>query len=142
MTSPALALNGSIASQRISLKTDIVQQLSALVNCGTMHADEIFATAFLDLYLGDRLVYRTNNLDNIKLSDDVIVYDIGRGKYDHHQNDALKREDGITYCSFGLLWKEFGKKFLKQQKTRIYFGKFERKFKCFRRCRFTSANFN
>ena len=72
---------------------DNIEKANAVTHCGTMHADEIFATAFLDLYLGDRLVYRTNNVDNIKLNDDVLVYDIGRGKFDHHQNDALKRED-------------------------------------------------
>lgn len=94
---------------------DVIEKANAVTHCGTMHADEIFATAFLDLYLGDIKVYRANNVDNIKLNDDVIVYDIGRGRFDHHQNDALKRENGITYCSFGLLWKEFGKKFLKQQ---------------------------
>ncbi len=94
---------------------DKVEKANSVTHCGTMHADEVFATAFLELYLGERLVYRTNNIDNLKLDENIFVYDIGRGKYDHHQVDALKRENGITYCSFGLLWKEFGKKFLKEQ---------------------------
>ena len=42
----------------------------------------------------------------------VLVFDIGGGEFDHHQIDALKRENGITYSSFGLLWKEFGRDFL------------------------------
>lgn len=94
---------------------DTIEKANSVTHCGTMHADEIFATAFLELYLGERLVYRTSNVDSLNINDDVLVYDIGRGKFDHHQVDALKRENGITYCSFGLLWKEFGKKFLKQQ---------------------------
>ena len=91
------------------------EDANCITHSGTMHADEVFATAFLDLYLGDIRVYRTNNIDPLKISRDTLIYDIGRGKFDHHQNDALKREDGITYSSFGLLWKEFGKDFLKKK---------------------------
>lgn len=87
---------------------------NCITHSGTMHADEVFSTAFLDLFKGDIRVFRTSSVDSLKISDDVLVYDVGRGKFDHHQNDALKREDGITYCSFGLLWKEFGKQFLKE----------------------------
>lgn len=87
---------------------------NCITHSGTMHADEVFSTAFLDLFKGDIRVFRTSSVDSLKIPDDVLVYDIGRGKFDHHQNDALKREDGITYCSFGLLWKEFGKQFLKE----------------------------
>lgn len=88
-----------------------------LANCithsGTMHADEVFATAFLDMYLGEKKVFRTNSVPN-NIKDNVLVYDVGRGKYDHHQLDAEKRENGITYSSFGLLWRDFGRDFLKQ----------------------------
>ena len=49
------------------------------------------------------------------MDENVIVYDIGRGKFDHHQNDVLKRENGVIYAAFGLLWREFGKEFLKSQ---------------------------
>lgn len=37
-----------------------------------------------------------------------IVYDIGRGEFDHHQEDAEVRPNGIKYAAFGLLWKKFG----------------------------------
>lgn len=87
-----------------------------LANCithnGTMHADEIFATAFLELYRGDIRVFRTSNVDLNDISIDTLVYDIGRGVFDHHQADAKKRDTGIVYSSFGLLWNAFGKDFL------------------------------
>ena len=89
-----------------------INEANCITHAGTMHADEVFATAFLDLYLGDVNVFRTNFIDTEDISDDVLIYDIGRGKFDHHQIDALKRSNDITYCSFGLLWKEFGRKFL------------------------------
>lgn len=85
---------------------------NCITHSGTMHADEVFSTAFLELYIGDIRVFRTSSVDSLKINDDVLVYDIGRGEFDHHQNDALKRDDGITYCSFGLLWKKFGRDFL------------------------------
>ena len=94
--------------------TKNIEQANCITHSGTMHADEVFATAFLDMYLGERTVFRTNNVpDNI--NPNILVYDVGRGKYDHHQLDALKRENNITYSSFGLLWKDFGRDFLKKQ---------------------------
>ena len=91
------------------------EQANAITHSGTMHADEVFATAFLEDYLGNRKVYRTNNIDYTKVQENTLIYDVGRGKFDHHQIDALKRDDGITYCSFGLRWKEFGKDYLKKK---------------------------
>ncbi len=91
------------------------EEADFITHSGTMHADEVFATAFLEQYFGKNKVLRTNSVEFDKLSTKVIVYDIGRGKFDHHQVDALKRDNDITYCSFGLLWKEFGKDFLKKE---------------------------
>ena len=91
-----------------------IKEATCVTHSGTMHADEVFATAFLDLYLKDIKICRTLNINEVE-NDNVIVYDIGRGKYDHHQLDAQKRENGITYSSFGLLWKEFGKKYLEEK---------------------------
>lgn len=88
-----------------------IYEANCITHSGTMHTDDIFSTAFLDLYLGNIKVFRTTDVPS-DISEDVIVYDIGRGKFDHHQEDALKRDTGITYCSFGLLWKEFGRDFL------------------------------
>lgn len=85
---------------------------NCITHNGTMHADEVFASAFLDLYLGDVRVFRTTSIDGLDISCDTLVYDVGRGKFDHHQIGALKRDNNITYCSLGLLWKEFGKDFL------------------------------
>ena len=88
-----------------------IYEANCITHSGTMHTDDIFSTAFLDLYLGNIKVFRTTDIPT-DISEDVIVYDIGRGKFDHHQEDALKRDTGITYCGFGLLWKEFGRDFL------------------------------
>lgn len=39
---------------------------------------------------------------------DGIVFDIGRGEYDHHQKDSRIRENGVPYAAFGLLWERLG----------------------------------
>ena len=91
-----------------------IEDANCITHSGTMHADEVFSTAFLNLYLGDVKVFRTSQVDMSKIKEDVLVYDIGRGKFDHHQPDALKRDNNIPYCSFGLLWKEYGKDLLKK----------------------------
>ena len=82
---------------------------------GTMHADEVFATAFLDLYKKDIEVIRVSTVEKDKLQPDAIVYDIGRGKFDHHGQEVETRENGIKYSSFGLLFREFGRDFLKKR---------------------------
>ena len=94
---------------------DTIEEANCITHSGTMHADEVFATAFLELYYGDRKVFRTSEVDFSRVAVDAIVYDIGRGEFDHHQLDALKRENGITYCSFGLLWRKFGRAFLEKR---------------------------
>ena len=96
------------------------EDANCITHNGTMHADEVFATAFLDLYLKDVRVYRTSSIDPNSVRDNVLVYDVGRGKFDHHQPDALKRDTGITYSSLGLLWKEFGKDFLEKKHSQYY----------------------
>ena len=89
-------------------------EANCITHNGTMHADEVFATAFLHLYLGDLKVYRISEIDWEKVQPNTFVYDIGRKEFDHHQIDALKRDNGITYSSIGLLWKRFGKEYLEK----------------------------
>lgn len=94
-----------------------IYEANCITHSGTMHADEVFSTAFLDLFLGKIKLYRATSIPD-DINDDVLIYDIGRGQFDHHQEDAKKRENGIPYCSFGLLWQAFGKAFLEQRNTK------------------------
>ena len=84
---------------------------------GSFHSDDIFATATLLLMLeknGERAkIIRTRDPKIIASGD--FIYDIGGGYdvdknlFDHHQvGGAGKRENGIEYSSFGLVWKKFG----------------------------------
>ncbi|MBI3305589.1 MYG1 family protein [Candidatus Nomurabacteria bacterium] len=84
---------------------------------GAFHADEIFAAALLTVYLkekGKRFeITRTRDEDYIKTADYVFdvggIYNAEKNLFDHHQpGGAGRRENGIEYSSFGLIWKKIG----------------------------------
>ena len=41
-----------------------IEEANCITHSGTMHADEVFATAFLHLYKKEIKVFRTNSLKN------------------------------------------------------------------------------
>ena len=100
----------------ITLVKDI-NEADGITHNGTMHADEVFATAFLSLYFGDFKVARVSEVPK-DISTKTIIYDIGKGKFDHHQTDARIRDNGIKYSSFGLLFEEYGLSYLKKLKLK------------------------
>lgn len=99
----------------IKLVNDI-NEANCITHAGNMHADDVFSTAFLELYQKNIYVFRTPNIPSTyEEKENVFIYDIGLGKYDHHQTNARIRDDGIIYCSFGLLWESYGKDFLEKE---------------------------
>ena len=92
-----------------------ISEATCITHGGNMHADDVFATAFLELYLKSIKVYRVDFYDENEIPKDAIVYDVGFGKFDHHQPDPKLRENKIPYCSFGLLWNEYGREFLSNE---------------------------
>ena len=78
---------------------------SAFTHSGNFHADDVFSSALL-LYLNPEITITRGN--KVPEDFDGIVFDIGRGKYDHHQKDSRIRENGIPYAAFGLLWEDLG----------------------------------
>lgn len=93
--------------------TKDIEEADLITHNGTFHADEVFSTAFLSNLLDkdDIVICRTSNVIGAR----GIVYDVGLGCFDHHQVGGNgERENGIRYSSFGLVWKEFGKKYLER----------------------------
>ena len=88
--------------------------MKVVTHNGRCHADDVFATAALQLKFGEGIeVVRTRDEKTIAEAD--IVYDVGHvyspmdRRFDHHQPDApAPRANGIPYAAFGLVWKEFG----------------------------------
>jgi len=102
-----------------------------VTHSGRFHADEVMATAILlkirEAVLDGRIeegslpevLKGKFNGEAIRLCripmipqepiSGKLIYDLGGGKFDHHQeNRNGKRSNGIYYAAVGLIWKEFG----------------------------------
>ncbi|MEI6478833.1 MAG: MYG1 family protein [bacterium] len=93
---------------------------------GSFHADDVFAVATIELvYPKERFeVVRTRDEARINNGDFVVdvgrIYDENTLRFDHHQEGgAGKRESGIPYASFGLVWKKFGEKLCGKDQSEI-----------------------
>ncbi len=102
------------------LQTAIIMEINnkkLITHNGSFHADDIFAAAALSLMLGKKgenfEIIRTRDFKTIEKGDFVFdvggIYDEKINRFDHHQvNFKEKRPNGISYSSFGLVWKKFG----------------------------------
>lgn len=84
----------------------------AFTHSGKFHADDVFSAALL-LYLNPEITITRGN--RVPEEYEGLVFDIGRGRYDHHQKDSRVRENGVPYASLGLLWEELGPEILGQE---------------------------
>ena len=83
------------------------EHASAFTHSGKFHADDVFSAALL-LYLNPEITITRGN----KVPEDFegIVFDIGRGQYDHHQKDSRIRENGVAYAALGFCGKHWGQR--------------------------------
>ena len=84
----------------------------AFTHSGKFHADDVFSAALL-LYLNPKINITRGN--KVPEEYEGLVFDIGRGQYDHHQKDSRVRENGVSYAAFGLLWEALGAEILGQE---------------------------
>ena len=95
-----------------------------VTHSGSFHADDIFAVATLLLVYPDAKVIRSRESVDWEKADIVLdvggIYDPIKNKFDHHQKEgAGKRDNGIPYASFGLIWKHFGEKLIGTEEQEI-----------------------
>lgn len=88
---------------------------------GKFHSDDVFATAFLRILNPGIQIQRGFEVPE---DFDGIVYDIGRGEFDHHQSEKEYRENGCPYAAFGLIWRAFGVDFVGEEEAAIFDEKF------------------
>lgn len=84
-----------------------------ITHSAKFHADDVFSTALMLILNPNAKVTRTLEPEIAEevyksRNESCIIYDIGRGEFDHHQNDTPVRPNGVKYAAFGLLWREFG----------------------------------
>lgn len=99
--------------KNIQLTTQI-DEANYITHSGRFHVDDVISTIFLSKIIDSVILARVPTIRNKDIKD-KIVYDIGLGEFDHHQkNRNGQRDNGIFYSSIGLLWKKFGKEYLKK----------------------------
>lgn len=81
----------------------------AFTHGGLFHADDVFSAALLTYLYPDISIERGFDVPEAY---EGIVFDIGFGKYDHHQEQKEIRENEVPYAAFGLLWREYGERIL------------------------------
>jgi len=87
---------------------------TVVTHSGSFDPDDVLAVAVVTLHLGQNNyeVIRSRDTDVIDNADWVVdvggKYDPDKKRFDHHQNGVPKRENGIPYSAFGLVWKEIG----------------------------------
>ena len=101
------------------------KKIRIVTHNGTFHVDDVFAVATLKIFLRQKNrriflrpkieIIRTRDLSLIRRGDYVVdfggEYNPKKLRFDHHQKGgAGKRENGVVYSAFGLVWKEFGRK--------------------------------
>ena len=89
---------------------------NGFTHAGKFHADDVFATALLQIIRPDIRITR-----GFAVPDDFdgIVYDIGFGMFDHHQEPREYRANGIPYAAFGLLWRVLGPGLVGERQARL-----------------------
>ena len=105
--------------------TDEIDKANSVTHSGKFHIDDVMATIFLSKIKNNVILIRVPTTEN-KNIEGKIVYDIGLGEFDHHQKEKNgKRKNGIYYSSIGLLWKKFGKEYLKKESAKYIEKTFE-----------------
>jgi uncharacterized UPF0160 family protein len=93
--------------------------MKIITHSGNFHPDEVLAVAALRILHGNEVeIIRDRDAKSVEgKNPEDIVLDVGmkyipeENRFDHHQEGgAGKRENGIPYASFGLIWKHFGEK--------------------------------
>ncbi|SDW95857.1 MYG1 family protein [Roseicitreum antarcticum] len=90
-----------------------------VTHSGGFHADELLSSVILTRLFPDAEVIRSRDKAWITPGAARIIYDVG-GQFDadaqifdHHQRPNPLREDGQPYSSFGLIWAQYGRDYLR-----------------------------
>lgn len=90
-------------------------EAQAITHSGVFHADDVFSAVLLHKLHPDWRFFRATDGSD-PLMADKLLFDMGGGIYDHHQQGFSEcRPSGVKYAAFGLLWRSFGRELLKKR---------------------------
>ena len=90
-----------------------------VTHSGGFHADELLSSVILTRLFPAATLTRTRDKSWITPNEDRIIYDVGGDFdaaaqiFDHHQRPNPLREDGQPFSSFGLIWAQYGRDYLR-----------------------------
>lgn len=90
-----------------------------VTHSGGFHADELLSSVILTRLHPQARIVRTRDAAWTTPAPDRVIYDVGRDYdaarliFDHHQKSPPLREDGQPFSSFGLVWRHFGRDYLR-----------------------------
>lgn len=88
----------------------------AYTHAGVFHADDILAAALLKIINPDIKIKRITDPEKYP---DAFMFDIGNGEYDHHDG-TKKRDDGMPYAAFGLLFRDLYPLFMQKENYLVF----------------------
>ncbi len=93
--------------------TKNINEANLITHDNKFHPDDVFSTVLMSKIVENPILYRApvGHINN----PNAIIYDVGFGRFDHHTKDAKYRPNSkIKYCSFGLLWEEYGLEYIQK----------------------------
>ncbi|KMK66377.1 MYG1 family protein [Puniceibacterium sp. IMCC21224] len=90
-----------------------------VTHSGGFHADELLSSVILSRLFPGAALIRSRDKTWITPDNGRIIYDVGGDFdagaqiFDHHQRPNPLREDGQPYSSFGLIWAQYGRDYLR-----------------------------
>ena len=76
------------------------------------HADDILSAALLKVVGIIPNISVIQRVGRVQQNFNGLIFDIGGGQFDHHQQDARIRPTGEKYAAFGLLWYAVGTEYI------------------------------
>lgn len=95
----------------------------AYTHGGVFHADDVFSAVLLNMINPELKIKRAFKIPE-EVDENTIIFDIGGGLYDHHQEPREARENGVLYAAFGKLWRDLGTYFVPEE----FVSKFDESF--------------
>ena len=108
---------------------NLLKVKKGITHAGRFHTDDVLSTVLL-LELNPNIeIERVSEYIADDTNEEELVYDIGLGEFDHHEEERELDEFGYPYSAFGKLWREFGRSYLERygfQNIEAAFDKFNR----------------
>lgn len=95
---------------------DLFKVKRIVTHAGRFHTDDVMSTVFL-LNINPKLeIIRIDEYETDDFNEEELVFDIGGGMFDHHEEEREINDYGDPFSAFGKLWRAYGKDFLKKNK--------------------------